>query len=187
MPEFSPKKGVPYSKADAENVCPAILAVMQECGGACDKDDILAAARRRGSPLRPYVFNKPQGEAAEYYYREQAAKLLRSFEVVFVSGRRRRRVDLVYYVELVQPETAEGEEPAEVVGSRRRNRNRKCAFVDASAVLEDPAYQQQVLAAMQQELAAFRSRYEEFAELVDFRTRFGRIFRSICEMFDEAA
>lgn len=182
MPDFAPKNGVPYSQEDADTVGPALLEVIQECGGAADKDDVLAAARRRGSPLRKYVIDRPLKEAAEAHYREQAAKLLRSFEVVWTSGGRRQRADLVYYVELVA-----GEDDEEEVGGRRRNRSRRKAYVPTTTVMDNQAYQEQILAEMQEELAAYQNRYEEFAYLVDFRTRFGRAFRAICRMFDDAA
>jgi hypothetical protein len=189
LPEFAPKNGVPYSQGDAAIVCPALLEIIQACGGACDKDDVVAAARNRSSPLHKYVFDKSQKEAAEAHYREQAAKLLRSFEVTWVCNGEEQRADLVYYVVTRQPDeddeddedTAETEE----VGGRRRNRNRRRSYVTAATVLEDPAYQQQVLAKMQEELAGYRRRYKEFAQVVDSRTRFGRVFRSICRLFEE--
>jgi len=183
VPQFACKRGVPFTQEDADIIGPAVLEVVDECGGVMDKDDIVAAARRRNSPLHPYVFNKTQREAANAYYRGQANKLIQSFEVIWTQGGEQRRADLVYYVELVQPEDDEEEE----VGSRRRNRSRRRGYVSATTAMDDEAYQQQILTQMEQELDEYRRRYEEFTHLLDFRTRFGRIFRSICNLFEDAA
>ncbi len=182
MPAFACRRGVPYGQEDADIVCPAILEVVAQCGGAMDKDDIVAAARSRNSPLHAYVFNKTRDEAAEAYYRSQANKLLKSFDVVWVQGGQQRRSPLVYYVELLVHEDED-----EAPGDQRRNRRRRRAWVTATTALEDPAYQQQILAKMEQDLAEYQRRYEEFACLLDFRTRFGRVFRSICRLFEDAA
>ena len=182
MPQFACKRGVPYEQADADIVGPAVLAVVQECGGAVDKDDILEAARHRGSPLHQYIFNKTQREAADAYYRSQAAKLMRSFEVTWTQGGSPRRADLLYYVELVDPE-----DDHDSLGSNRQNSSRRRGYVTVETVMDDSAYQQQILAQMQQDLSEYRRRYEEFTHLIDFRTRFGRIFQSICRLFEDAA
>jgi len=182
VPQFACKRGVPYEQADADIVGPAVLEVVRECGGAIDKDDILAAARDRNSPLHQYIFNKSQRDAAEAYYRRQAGKLMRSFEVTWTQGGQPRRADLLYYVELVQPA-----DENDTVGGGRHNRTRRRGHVTVDTVMDDSAYQQQILARMQQDLAVYQRRYEEFTHIVDFSTNFGRVFRGICRLFEDTA
>jgi hypothetical protein len=181
MPEFAPKHGVPYTQEDAEVVCPAILKVIEGCEGVVNKVDLVAAARRRGSPLRPYVFNKKTADAAEAYYRSQAGKLLRSFEVTWVQDKQPRSADLVTYVVLLPTEDDDEEDRDE----ERRAKSVKKGYVSTTTMLAEEKYQQQVVANMQQDMANLHRDYEDFKHLIDFRTKYGRVFKSICKLFGE--
>lgn len=176
MPRFEAKAGTPYTETDAAIVGPAILDVIRECGGAVNKEDIVAAARHPESPLHAYVFNKTQAEAAEAYYRNQGGKLLRSFQVVWQQNGEERRADLTYYVTLVNPEEAEDDEP---LPGMLRQVVRERGHIAVVTMMERPHFQEQQMAKLQTELATLQRKMSEFEHLIDFSSNFGRAYASI--------
>lgn len=106
--------------------------------------DVVEAARPKGHPLHTVVFNKTRGDAAEAYYLERAAELI-------------RKVRITYKHE-------EGEPPRSVRGWVSLPGEDGQSYQPARKVAEDPIARRVVLAQMEREWKTLKDRYGEFDE-----------------------
>lgn len=189
MPRYRPKHGTPFSQTDAAVICPEIIRLARENGGHITADELLIAARPSDSPLHDYIFSDSRAAAAEKWYRHKAAKLLRSFEVVWTQDREERTAPLMSSLEIaLVPQTVPPEDDEEEIAPGRNGRRTPRttrAYVSVMSVMDDTAYQRQLVARAREELQQWRHRHAEIRNLVDFRTRFGRTYRQICNLFPE--
>lgn len=189
MPSYRPKEGTPYTEEDAQVVVPELMRLARQNGGELTKTIVKEAARSRRSPLHRYVFNDDVETAAEKWYNLVAGRLLRSFEVVWRQGGQETTCNLMEYVVSVRSEATVPPDEDDEMLVRPGTGHRPRVYVPATTVMDNTpqgqAYQQQLLARAEQDLEAWRRRYAKIENLVDFRTRFGRTFRRICELFPE--
>lgn len=187
MPHYQPKVGVPFRQEDADVICPELVRLAKEHGGELTKQELKEAARAKRSPLHRYVFSDDVEAAAEKWYNHKAGALLRSFEVVWMQDRKEHCANLMEYV-IVNPEEdseEDEEEDLEEMEVRPRSRSGRKAYVPVTEVMTNENYQQQLLRRAEETLEQWRHRFAKLENLVDFRTRFGRTYRNICNLFPE--
>lgn len=138
--------------------------IRDENDGELTADLVVNAAKDKGSPLNPQVFDKGVKAAATEYYKSNARKMIRS-------------------IVIVRPEMPEvkpraysvvREEPSAVVASRKAS-----IYSSTEDALQDPEYRQYVLASALRDAASWRKKYAALSELA-------KIFTAIDEVASKA-
>lgn len=120
--------------------------------GCLTPELVVRTARRKTHPLHPIVFDRPEKEAAEAYYRERAHELIQSVQVVIRESTGDTPELRVRAFHAVQRESGYTYEPLEKVTA-------------------DPFTKQLVLQNMEREWRTLYDRYEKFVEFVDMVKR----------------
>lgn len=116
--------------------------------GRLTPDLVVQTARPKNHPLHPRVFDKPQREAAEAYYRDRAHELIQSVRIVYSE--------------------ATDQEPDRSVRAFQavRREDGQHVYEPSEKIAEDPFSRELVLRDMERDWTALRRRYEAFVEFV---------------------
>ena len=142
------------AKVDAETAYNELERIRSGNNGDLTVDIVVEAARPKGAPLHPQIFDRSQAMAAAEYYKQRARETMNGI------------------VEVYSMDDSEDSEVVEVrvfstvedVPSKSRGRTTK-VYSSTEEALMDPMRREYVLAEALRQLAVFRKKYAALSEL----------------------
>jgi len=187
---FSAAPNTPFKDKDAKVLGPILYDLAREEGGFFP-ERLVEIAAPKASPAHRY-FTWDDEVAAHSYRIEQAQKIARSIQIIWVektdAGEEvtKRAKALYLVVDIVKPgkKLAEGEvededeKPDPNVARPKKIRK----YVTLDQVTDNEDYVCQVISQAKNELKSFKRRYNEYAELRNFKEELGDVWTAVSKL-----
>lgn len=131
-----------------------VLEMIRKRDGNITPKAVVDEARPKNSPLHPAIFEKSQKQAAEAHYLEEARKMIRSIEVIYVKA---PKAPAKQYSVVTQAPEKPDDKPRKV-------------YQSTEEALKDPVMRDEILGNAIRDAITYRRKYAHLQELAQVFT-----------------